>query len=70
MVNVVNGYHLARQKLVCAVVEHCGGKVLHHELGLHVQVPNHGIAMASSPKDADKVEVDLATKQRHCANSA
>jgi hypothetical protein len=42
---------------------------LHDWLGLHMQVPNHGIAMPS-PKDYDKVEVDLATKQRHGADGA
>jgi hypothetical protein len=69
MVNVVDGDHLIRQKLVGAIVEHGGGEVLHDGLGLHVQLSNHGIAMPST-KDPDKVEVDLATKQRHGATSA
>jgi hypothetical protein len=69
MVNVVDGDHFVRQKLVCAVVEHCRGEVLHDWLGLHVQVPNHGIAIPP-PNDSDKVDVDLATKQRHGTASA
>jgi hypothetical protein len=47
MVNVVDGDHFTRQKLVCSVFEYCGGKVLHDGLGLHVQVPNYGIRIRS-----------------------
>jgi hypothetical protein len=69
MVNIVDGDHFVRQKLVCAVVELCCGEVLHDWLRLHVQVPTHGIAMPP-PKYLDKVEVDLATNQRHGTTNA
>jgi hypothetical protein len=69
LVGIYDGDRCVRQKVVCSVVEHGGGEILHDWLCLHMQIANHGIAMPSS-KDSYQIEVHFPTKERHGTSRA